>query len=82
MPSTFGGGRVAVAAGLRHLLGEFALPFADKGVAIGLRGGDRVGRFLLLAEIGGETRLGLDPALAGVDQPKPRREILGHQDAR
>ena len=51
---------VAVAAVLRHLLGQFTLPFLHKTVALGFRPGDLLGQFLLFAEIGVEPGPGVD----------------------
>ena len=74
-----GGRGVAVAAVLRHVLGQFALAFLHETVALGLRAGDLLGQFLLLAEIGVETGSGVDEVLARIDQFQFRGEILGDQ---
>ena len=59
---------VAVAAVLRHFLGQFALPFLHETVALGFGAGDLLGQFLLFAEIGVEAGLGVDQVLARIDQ--------------
>jgi hypothetical protein len=70
---------VAVAARLGHLLGQFALPFLDKAVAIGLGLGDLLSELLLFPEIGFEAGLGVDQPLARVEQLELAREILDYQ---